>query len=201
MSKWESNNPWNFENMSKLLKAELHYLDGQLESAEDAYKASIKSARDHKFIHEEALAHELYGIFCIETRLIDKGFEHLRIAVDKYKTWGAMKKADDLQHFIDVVDSGMYELDYPKWISYRKQMEGEHDLTVLSPLPPESADDGVMEDALKICLALGSTTGESSCSSTTPPTDPSLSASTPEEGTAKPSAAGGNNHPGSLQKG
>ncbi|KAL7538263.1 hypothetical protein ACHAXR_008846 [Thalassiosira sp. AJA248-18] len=97
MAKWELNNPWNFENKSILLKAELLYLDGQLESAKDAYMASIKSARDHKFIHEEALAHELYGIFCIENRMVDEGFENLHIAVDKYKTWGAMKKADDLQ--------------------------------------------------------------------------------------------------------
>ncbi|KAL7543123.1 hypothetical protein ACHAXR_012430 [Thalassiosira sp. AJA248-18] len=103
MSMLELNNQWNFEHKSKLLKAELHYLDGQLESAEDAYKASIESARDHKFIHEEALAHELFGIFCIENRIVDKGFEHLYIAVDKYKTWGAMKKAENLQHYIDMV--------------------------------------------------------------------------------------------------
>ncbi|KAL7530281.1 hypothetical protein ACHAXR_003401 [Thalassiosira sp. AJA248-18] len=94
-------NQWNFLNKSQLLKAELHYLNRDFKSAEDAYKASIKSAREHKLIHEEALANELYGIFCIENMKVDKGIEQLHIAVGKYKQWGANKKADKLQLFID----------------------------------------------------------------------------------------------------
>ena len=88
-----------------MLQAELHYLEGDLESAEAFYKASIKSARHHKFIHEEALACELYGIFCIENHAVDKGLKQLHIAPDKYKQWGAIKKANKLLLFIDRVDS------------------------------------------------------------------------------------------------
>ncbi|KAL7543135.1 hypothetical protein ACHAXR_012438 [Thalassiosira sp. AJA248-18] len=181
---------YNFENKSKLLQAEFHYLDGDLESAESAYKASIKSACTHNFIHEEALAYELYGFFCVENNMIGKGSEQFHIAVDKYKTWGAMKKAENLQHFIED------ELDYSKWISDRKQAEEGHALTVLLPQPAgaetESADDGVMDDAPKVSQggAKGSVTAASSCSSTAPPMAPSPPACTPEEGTAKPSAAG-----------
>ncbi|KAL7538350.1 hypothetical protein ACHAXR_011289 [Thalassiosira sp. AJA248-18] len=91
---------WNWLNKSLLLKAELHYLNGSYQSAENAYKASITSAREHKMINEEALANELYGIFCIENKMVDKGIEQLHTAVDKYKEWGANKKADDLQLFI-----------------------------------------------------------------------------------------------------
>ncbi|KAL7531690.1 hypothetical protein ACHAXR_005670 [Thalassiosira sp. AJA248-18] len=98
-------NKLNWLNKSQLLKAELHYLNRDYLSAENAYKASIKSAREHKFIHEEALANELYGIFCIDNMRVDKGIEQLHIAVAKYKRWGAMKKADDLQLFIDVESS------------------------------------------------------------------------------------------------
>jgi len=101
MAKLEMINKWTFENKSKLLQAELHYLDGHLNSAEVAYKASIVSAREHKFLHEEALAYELYGIFCMENQMVDQGVEQLNIALDKYKEWGAMKKAEELQHFID----------------------------------------------------------------------------------------------------
>mmetsp|Transcript_35428 Transcript_35428/g.62191 ORF Transcript_35428/g.62191 Transcript_35428/m.62191 type:complete len:395 (-) Transcript_35428:148-1332(-) len=104
MSQLESMSKWNFENKSKLLQAELHYLEGDLESAEAFYKASIKSAHEHKFIHEEALACELYGIFCIENHVADEGTKQLHIALDKYKQWGAMKKADQLQLFIDLVN-------------------------------------------------------------------------------------------------
>lgn len=96
---------WNFENKAKLLQAELHYVDGDLESAEVAYKASIKSANDHKFIHEEALACELYGMFCVENRWVNKGSKQLHIALEKYNEWGATKKANELQLFIDLVNS------------------------------------------------------------------------------------------------
>lgn len=58
---------------SQLLSAELHYLNGDLGAAEIAYKKSIASAHSHKFLHEEALAYELYGVFLIENKFIDRG--------------------------------------------------------------------------------------------------------------------------------
>ena len=68
MAKFEQLNKWTWENKFLLLQAELHYLNQDLRAAEDAYLASIKSAKAHKFIHEEAMANELFGIFCIENR-------------------------------------------------------------------------------------------------------------------------------------
>ena len=103
MSQLESMSKWNYENKSQLLQAELYYLDQDLVSAEAPYRASIKSAHDHKFIHEEALACELYGIFCVENHMSKKGLKLLHIALDKYKQWGATKKADELQLFINLV--------------------------------------------------------------------------------------------------
>jgi len=93
---------WNYENKSKLLEAEFHYVNGDLESAEIAYKASVTSAFNHKFIHEEACAREAYGIFLVENRYPVKGAEQLRIALVKYKEWGALKKAEDLQSLIQM---------------------------------------------------------------------------------------------------
>jgi len=110
MQKMEMVSKWNFENKSKLLQAEHYYTDGKLKSAEVAYKASIVSAQEHKFIHEEALAHELYGIFCVENHMVDRGSKQLHIALVKYKQWGALKKAGDLQLFIDLVDFYSYLL-------------------------------------------------------------------------------------------
>ena len=101
LQKMETVSKWNFGNKSELLRAEHYYTNGQKEIAEIAYKASIKSAYLHRFIHEEALAHEMYGIFCIENHIAAKGFKQLHIALDKYKEWGATKKADNLQLFID----------------------------------------------------------------------------------------------------
>eukprot|EP00581_Thalassiosira_minuscula_P014649 CAMPEP_0183717158 /NCGR_PEP_ID=MMETSP0737-20130205/10846_1 /TAXON_ID=385413 /ORGANISM="Thalassiosira miniscula, Strain CCMP1093" /LENGTH=1487 /DNA_ID=CAMNT_0025946545 /DNA_START=29 /DNA_END=4489 /DNA_ORIENTATION=+ len=100
--KMESISKWNYENKSMLLQAEYCYMDGQLELAEALYKASIESARQHSFIHEEALASELYGFYCLENNMVGEGSRQLRIAIEKYKQWGACRKVDDLKFFIDI---------------------------------------------------------------------------------------------------
>jgi len=102
MMKWEKVSTWNFENVAKLLQAELHYLNGDLTSADVAYKASIESAHAHKHLQYEAFAYELYGIFCVENRMIDKGHKQLQMALDKYKLWGAIKKANEIQLLMDM---------------------------------------------------------------------------------------------------
>ena len=91
---------WNFENKLSLLHAELHYLDHRQGMAELSYQAAIVSAHDHKFIHEEALARELYGICLVENKMVVNGMRQLQMAMDKYKEWGATKKADDVQDFM-----------------------------------------------------------------------------------------------------
>jgi len=96
----------NLENKCRLLEAELYYLDGDLESAEAAYKASIVSAQKNRIINEEALACELYGIFCVENDNVNRGFKMLQCALGKYKQWGAMNKVNELQLFIELIDPG-----------------------------------------------------------------------------------------------
>jgi len=104
MTKYEKVSSVNYSWVAKLLRAELHYLDGNLDLAEATFKASIGSARDNQCAHNEALVHELYGIFCIENEMVDNGAKQLQLALEKYKQWGAMNKANDLQMFIDIVD-------------------------------------------------------------------------------------------------
>ena len=101
MAKFEQFNRWTFENKSLLLQAELHYLNQDFKAAEEAYLTSINSAKEHKFIHDEAMANELFGLFCIENKMDDKGTKHLCVALDLYKQWGAMNKAADLQKYIE----------------------------------------------------------------------------------------------------
>lgn len=94
---------YNFHNKVKLLQAEVFYLNGNLNEAELAYKESIKSAQKHKFIHEEALAHELFGIFYVENRLIYYGLVQLKYSLEKYMKWGATKKVRQLHDFLELV--------------------------------------------------------------------------------------------------
>ncbi|KAL9184861.1 hypothetical protein ACHAXT_002638 [Thalassiosira profunda] len=97
---------WNNENKAMLLQAELFYVDGDLLSAEAAYKASIMSAHEHKFVHEEALAYELHGVFCVENGMVTNGLEQLRAAIDRYRKWGAAKVAKRVQIYVDGLSTG-----------------------------------------------------------------------------------------------
>ena len=59
--------------------------------------------KDHKFIQEEALVCELYGIYLIENKRVAEGVEQLQIAVKKYQQWGALKKSLDVIDFASEV--------------------------------------------------------------------------------------------------
>lgn len=102
MSKLAKIGQWNFAHQLTCLQAELHYLDGNLSLAEAAYQASIGSAREHKFFNHEAMATELFGYFYVENGKREEGLHQLTSAVQKYEHWGAMKKASDVQQFIDM---------------------------------------------------------------------------------------------------
>lgn len=92
---------WNFRNKLQLLQAELYYHDGENILAETSFKASIVSAHEHGFHHEEALACELYGIFLIDTKNMVVGIEQLNLAIHKYMLWGAQNKVNDVKVLID----------------------------------------------------------------------------------------------------
>lgn len=96
---------WNFENKQKLLQAELHYLNGRHKMAKLAYQSSIVSAHDHKFVHEEAVACELYGVYLVENKEVEKGVRQLQLAQRKFKQWGALKKAKAVENFIGLVST------------------------------------------------------------------------------------------------
>ena len=60
MQLWEKGCTWNFENKVLLLQAEYYFAKGEYEEANTCYEKSIESAKEHKFIHEEALGNELF---------------------------------------------------------------------------------------------------------------------------------------------
>ena len=87
---------WNFENKLFLLRAEIHYTKGEANEAAKCYEASIKSAKNHKFIHEEAVACELAGYFFKEQGDEIKSKTMFKQARDAYTKWGATAKANSL---------------------------------------------------------------------------------------------------------
>lgn len=87
---------WNFEHRYLLLQAEEFYCNNSLNNAAVTYDKAVSSARAHKFINDEALAHELAGKFYFETGNMQISLEHFTLAHEKYQQWGAYAKADML---------------------------------------------------------------------------------------------------------
>ena len=101
----ETVSQWNFADKAKLLQAELHCLNGSINDANLVYKEAIQAAQAHQFLHEEALCYECYGIFEMANQKFGEGLEQLHSAITKYKKWGATRKVDSLQHYVDNLDN------------------------------------------------------------------------------------------------
>ena len=96
----ELGSAWNFQNKVQLLQAEREYCTGDNESASASYEESIKSAHDHKFVHEEGIAHELYGHFNLERGHRPEALRSFNSSVKCYMSWGALAVARRVEDFI-----------------------------------------------------------------------------------------------------
>ena len=100
MKLWSQHSSWNWENKRLLLEAEKMHALGDFDSAASLYERSIQSAREHKFIHEEAIASELAGLFFLERGLREKSLHLFLHSIWSYKTWGALAVAKRVETFI-----------------------------------------------------------------------------------------------------
>jgi len=80
---------WNFSNKLFLLQAECFFLRGDERAALQKYNASIKSAQDHRFIHEEGLAHERLASFHDHYGRRSEALTCFNAAKRCYEHWGA----------------------------------------------------------------------------------------------------------------
>ena len=88
---------WNFENKYLLLKAEHYYSSGDFDRAEEMYQPAIASAGERRFIHEEAIANELASYYHLGRGRKEASIPFLKRAIECYRAWGAVVKADQLQ--------------------------------------------------------------------------------------------------------
>ena len=89
MEVWVKASDWNFSNKLFLLQAEYFFLFGDERAALQKYNASIKSAQDHRFIHEEGLAHERLASFHLHYGNRDEALACFTAAKSCYENWGA----------------------------------------------------------------------------------------------------------------
>ena len=86
--RWAGLSKWNFSNKMHLLEAEHYFLQGNALAIEK-YKASIEAARNHRFIHEEGLAHTKFGYYHLATGSNIEAKKCFQQADACYKRWGA----------------------------------------------------------------------------------------------------------------
>eukprot|EP00986_Skeletonema_menzelii_P004129 scaffold1372_cov144-Skeletonema_menzelii.AAC.1 len=101
LKKWAESSMWTFENRWYLLEAEEAYCNDDFDAAKLFYEKAISSAKEHKFVHEEALACELAAYFYVEIRDTEKAMEYFLLAHEKYHEWGAFGKCDSLYKFVE----------------------------------------------------------------------------------------------------
>jgi PAS domain S-box-containing protein len=93
---WAGICPANFENRAALVGAEIARLEGHELDAQRLYEQAIRSAREHGFIQNEAISHELAGRFYAERDFQAIADLYLRNARSCYLRWGADGKVRQL---------------------------------------------------------------------------------------------------------
>ena len=96
MEIWSQSAPGTFQHMYDLIRAEKERISGETDKAIYHYEQAIQGAHKVGFIHDEALANELYARFWG-----DRGNDRfagplMREAHSLYQRWGALAKADHL---------------------------------------------------------------------------------------------------------
>ncbi|MEL6495259.1 MAG: diguanylate cyclase [Cyanobacteria bacterium J06623_7] len=97
MQIWVDNCPENFADKHDLVTAETARVEDRHLAAMELYDRAIAGAREHKFIHNEALGNELTGRFWLAKNKQDFADLYLRKAYSGYRLWGAQRKAAALE--------------------------------------------------------------------------------------------------------
>jgi tetratricopeptide (TPR) repeat protein len=94
---WADNCPATFANRAALVGAELARLEQRELDAERLYEAAIRSAREHGFVQNEGLAHEVAARFYAARGFDTIAHAYLREARRCYLRWGAFGKVRQLE--------------------------------------------------------------------------------------------------------
>jgi PAS domain S-box-containing protein len=97
LREWADNYPPTFADKHALVSAEIARLEGRDTDAMRLYEQAIRSARDHGFVQNEGLAHEVAARFYAARGIETTAHLHLRNARDCYLRWGADGKVRQLE--------------------------------------------------------------------------------------------------------
>jgi PAS domain S-box-containing protein len=96
LREWAENYPPTFADKHALVLAEVARIEKRDADALRLYEQAVHSAREHDFVQDEGLAHELAAQYCLARGLETAGYAHLRCARNCYDRWGAHGKVKQL---------------------------------------------------------------------------------------------------------
>ncbi len=94
---WSKHSPSTYLHQSRLIEAELARITGNTLEAQDLYDQAISSARENKFLQNEALASELAAKFWLSKGKEKIAQVYMTEAHYGYQQWGAKGKVKDLE--------------------------------------------------------------------------------------------------------
>jgi predicted ATPase/signal transduction histidine kinase len=97
LREWAEIYPPTFGDKYALVSAEIARLEGRDAEAMRLYEQAIRSAREHGFVQNEGLAHELAARFCAARGFETIAHAYLREARRCYLRWGAFGKVRQLE--------------------------------------------------------------------------------------------------------
>jgi predicted ATPase/signal transduction histidine kinase/GAF domain-containing protein/CheY-like chemotaxis protein len=97
LSEWADNNPPTFSDKHALISAEIARLEGRYGDAMGLYEQAIKLAREHGFVQNEGVAHEVAARFYAGRGVESIADTYLRNARHCYLRWGALGKVRQLE--------------------------------------------------------------------------------------------------------
>jgi PAS domain S-box-containing protein len=97
LREWADNYPPTFGDKYALVSAEIARLEGRDADAMRLYEQAIRSTREHGFVQNEGLAHELAARFYAARGIGTIAHACLRNARDCYLRWGAFGKVRQLE--------------------------------------------------------------------------------------------------------
>lgn len=103
---WASRCVWNFTNKLYLLQAERSFLMRDDVSAIEKYHLSIQAARQHRFIHDEGIAHERLAWFYMTKGKNGEALQSFTEAKNCYTKWGAVAIVGRVEGIIQQILSG-----------------------------------------------------------------------------------------------
>src|SRR6267142_99316 len=96
LREWADSYPPTFADKHALVAAEIARLEGRDADAMRLYEQAIRSARDHGFVQNEGVAHELAAGFYLSRGSTTAARAHVEDARSCFARWGALGKVQQL---------------------------------------------------------------------------------------------------------